>query len=364
MRRRASLRSAPSRCGHRSALRARSCPRSVNHWLPAASTPLRASVSASLSRSHSRACSQVSVQATRCAPFSSPVSSRSSFRSATVRFGESGTLRAYYGPISSPSESPAVGEVCRMTPARARPRGKATAVLARAGRFCSCSSPCGALGGLRWLWIETGWTRPFLVNDTHDAAPARHRRRSSSSRRRSGPLLIDLSSTMRSSRPRRPRSASRSARGRFPARCGHRALRDAAARTHAVRRRLADDSDPRDRADRRRRARQRVDRRLDARGLDAGLRDRCVPHVLSGDRQHPARTAVGRSGSARAHGVVRGERVGRVLEAPCALRASVPLLRVQGGRDGERRGRFIGELPPRSRTASVGRSSTSTSTTS
>src|SRR5205085_10526833 len=65
-------------------------PRSVNHWLPAASIVSSAPVSPTFARSHSRACCQVSVHATRCAPFSSPVSSCSSRSSATVRFGSSG----------------------------------------------------------------------------------------------------------------------------------------------------------------------------------------------------------------------------------------------------------------------------------
>ena len=68
-------------------------PRSVNHWLPAASTDSSAPVSATLPRSHLRASSHVSVQATRCAPFSSPVSSWSSRSSATVRVGCRGTAR-------------------------------------------------------------------------------------------------------------------------------------------------------------------------------------------------------------------------------------------------------------------------------
>ena len=70
-------------------------PARVNHWFPASSISSAAPVSATLRASHSRAVCHVSVQATRCAPFSSPVSSRSSFSSATVRLGCSGTARAY-----------------------------------------------------------------------------------------------------------------------------------------------------------------------------------------------------------------------------------------------------------------------------
>ena len=78
--------------------RARSeAPRSVNHWLPAASIVSSAPVPSTFPRSHSRARSQVSVQATRWAPFSSPVG-RSSWSSATVRFVECATA----APILSP----------------------------------------------------------------------------------------------------------------------------------------------------------------------------------------------------------------------------------------------------------------------
>ena len=32
--------------------------------------------------------------------------------------------------------------------------------------MCSSSAAiCGLYTGYRWLWIETGWTRPFLVDD-------------------------------------------------------------------------------------------------------------------------------------------------------------------------------------------------------
>ena len=70
-------------------------PRSVNHWLPAASTVSSTGTPSSRERSQPRARSHVSVHATRCAPFSSPVSSASSRSSATVREGSSGTRRRY-----------------------------------------------------------------------------------------------------------------------------------------------------------------------------------------------------------------------------------------------------------------------------
>ena len=85
--RRASRRSAPSRCGRRSAAAGRrAAPASVNHWLPASSISSTAPVGATLLAQPRRAPrSHVSVHATRWAPFSSPVSSRSSSSSATVR---------------------------------------------------------------------------------------------------------------------------------------------------------------------------------------------------------------------------------------------------------------------------------------
>ena len=94
--RRASRRSAPSRCARRSGAPGRTRPRSVNHWFPASS--ISSLGEARLARSHARACSHVSVQATRCAPFSSPVSSWSSRSSSTVRAGSSGTADSKRGP--------------------------------------------------------------------------------------------------------------------------------------------------------------------------------------------------------------------------------------------------------------------------
>ncbi len=83
--RRASRRSAPSRCGRRAARARSESPRSVHHWLPASSTSYSSGRPSSFAPSHSFACTQVAVHATRCAPFSSPVSSRSSRSSSTVR---------------------------------------------------------------------------------------------------------------------------------------------------------------------------------------------------------------------------------------------------------------------------------------
>ena len=67
-RRRASRRSGRSRCARRSAARVSEAPRSVHHWLPAASTSYVERQSVEQLASHSRAATQVSVQATRWAP--------------------------------------------------------------------------------------------------------------------------------------------------------------------------------------------------------------------------------------------------------------------------------------------------------
>ena len=58
------------------------------------------------------------------------------------------------------------------------------------------------------------------------------------------------------------------------------------ARSHAVRRRVADDSDPCAGTDPRSRPRKRFDQRFASGGLGARVRDRRLPHVLPGHGQH------------------------------------------------------------------------------
>src|SRR4051812_42241260 len=127
-------------------------PASVNHWFPASSISSSAPVPASFSRRNPRAASHVWVQATRCAPFSSPVSSRSCSRSATVRDGFSGTWAILKRDKKSDVTTSVTGA------RRAVSRAAVTVAVLL------------ALWGLwelyRWTWIETGWTRPFPVNDT------------------------------------------------------------------------------------------------------------------------------------------------------------------------------------------------------
>ena len=107
-----------------------------------------------------------------------------------------------------------------------------------------------------------------------------------------------------------------------------------AARLPALRRRLADGADPRDRADGRDLA-----RRPGPAGLDAGRRDQRLPHVLPRRDQHAARPRLDRSPQARADALLRRLGVEHAVARQVPVRAPVSLLGVQGGRDGERRRR-------------------------
>ena len=130
--------------------------------------------------------------------------------------------------------------------------------------------------------------------------------------------------------------------GRLPPRRGDRVrdrrrpapLARAPARRAPVHRRLADDPDPRDRAD---------GRRLDGLARDARLvlgRDhRRVPDVLPRHDQHAARARLRRPARARADALLRGEQVVGALEAEGAGVAAVPLRRLQDLGDRERRRR-------------------------
>ncbi|MBA3375510.1 MAG: hypothetical protein H0U00_06805, partial [Actinobacteria bacterium] len=86
-----------------------------------------------------------------------------------------------------------MAEVAVMTPARPRPFGKATATAARAGTLLFVLLGLwGLWEGYRWLWMETGWTKPFVVDSTtlphlHDIVGALLE-----SPQEGGPLLIDL----------------------------------------------------------------------------------------------------------------------------------------------------------------------------
>ena len=78
-----------------------------------------------------------------------------------------------------------------MTPTRSRSLGKATALSARLGTLALVLLAFwGLWEGYRWLWMETGWTRPFVVDGTtlphlHDIVGALFE-----SPQEGGPLLI------------------------------------------------------------------------------------------------------------------------------------------------------------------------------
>ena len=110
-------------------------------------------------------------------------------------------------------------------------------------------------------------------------------------------------------------------RRRIRPRCRAGAVRRPEARSHAVRRRLADDSDPCAGADPRSRPRKRLDQRFASGGLGPRVGDRCLPDVLPGHGEHASRPALGGSLGARADALVRGSRAGRSCgSSRCRLR--------------------------------------------
>ncbi len=84
-------------------------------------------------------------------------------------------------------------EVAVTTPARPRPFDKAVALTTRVATLLFVLLALwGLWEGYRWLWMETGWTKPFVVDDTtlphlHDIVGALFE-----SPQVGGPLLIDL----------------------------------------------------------------------------------------------------------------------------------------------------------------------------
>ena len=80
-----------------------------------------------------------------------------------------------------------------MTPARSRSLGRLAALAARVGTLALVLfSLWGLWEGYRWVWMETGWTRPFVVDGTtmphlHDIVRALFE-----SPQEAGPLLLDL----------------------------------------------------------------------------------------------------------------------------------------------------------------------------
>ena len=194
---------------------------------------------------------------------------------------------------------------------------------------------CAFYMGYRQLYLSTGWTRPFKVDEyamprsrTSSAGSGSRPRPSS---RRSRSVLVDEGAVhgargrrrLRDRRDRRHRD-----RRRVPL------LEPAAARLPALRRRLADGSDPRDRADGRDLA-----RRPGPPGLDAGRGDQRLPHVLPRRDQHPARPRLDRSAQARADALLRRLASGARCGGSSSRARCRTLLGVQGRCDGERRRR-------------------------
>ncbi len=169
----------------------------------------------------------------------------------------------------------------------------------------------GLWEGYRWIWMTTGWTHPFTVDDL--TMPHIHKIVGHLfSHTSTGQLLLDYLWHHALF------TAKEAVVGfLFGAVVGFllgvllAQFRGAAARSDAVRRRLADDPDPRHRPDRRRRARERLLLRLDDDGLGAGRGDRGLSDVLPGHRQHDSRPPVRRPARARADALLRRERAGR-----------------------------------------------------
>ncbi len=86
-----------------------------------------------------------------------------------------------------------MSEAAALIPPRPRTFGSAGAVAARVGTLALVLAALwGFWEGYRWLWMETGWTRPFVVDETtlphlHDIVGALFE-----SPQEGGPLLIDL----------------------------------------------------------------------------------------------------------------------------------------------------------------------------
>ena len=144
----------------------------------------------------------------------------------------------------------------------------------------------GAWEGYKWLWETTGWTWPFVVDDTTMPHHPRHPRRvqGADHRRAARALIHPLLDAAWFTAKEAIAGFVLGAVFGFGLAVVLVALAPARARPPAVRRRLADGADPRDRADGRHRA------RLEGRrGLEG--RRRCSPRTSRSSRSRSTRCA-------------------------------------------------------------------------
>ena len=196
--------------------------------------------------------------------------------------------------------------------------------------------PVGAVGGLQVALGEHRLDVAIRCRRSDRPAPPLDlpaARRADIHRRR--PLAVPPPSRALHSEVRGRRLRDRRRR-RIRPRCRAGAVRRPEARSHAVRRRVADDSNPCARADPRPRSRKRFDQRFASGGLGPRIRDRCLPDVLPGHREHAPRPALGGSLGARADALLRGSRLDDPVEARGAICAALHLHGAEDRGDGKR----------------------------
>ena len=213
---------------------------------------------------------------------------------------------------------------------------------------------CGLWEAYKWVGERAEITWPFPVNERTMPHVYDMVGQLFEPSRRNGPLLIDVLLDAAALHRQGGRGRVRARRERR-LRDRRRALRVAAApaRLPALHRRLADDPDPRDRADGRRLDQPEAARV--ARRLGRGLRDLRLPDLLPGHDQHAPRAPVGRSARGRADALVRREPLEDPLEAPRPRLVPVPLHGAEDRRAAPRSwARSSASCPRRSRTGSAG----------
>ena len=216
-------------------------PRSEYQSFPAASRSTSSGRSPSESASQARPFAHVSVHATRCSPFRPP---------------------------SMPELAQAGDDARRIERHAREPTPRRVRLAKRFGRRCGTeyrvlgvvkrvAIGVAVLGGLcafysayRWLWMTTGWTWPFIVDDITMPSLPSIVERMFESNQPGGPLLIEV--LLDAAWFTAKEAAAGFALGRVDRarrRDGAPPLARPAPRVAAVRRRLADGAHPRDRAD-------------------------------------------------------------------------------------------------------------------